>query len=66
MMPERWQRIRALFEDALDRDPGEARAWVEREAADDPSVARNAPYSTPVRRLDEAAAAKHPVIRQPL
>ena len=31
------------------------------EAADDPSVARNAPYTTPVRRLDEAGAAKLPV-----
>jgi glycine dehydrogenase subunit 2 len=37
-----------------------------REAERDPEIARNAPYSTPVRRLDEAAAAKHPVIRQPL
>ena len=37
-----------------------------REAADDPTVAQNAPYSTPVRRLDEAGAAKRPVIRQPL
>ncbi len=37
-----------------------------REGAEDPEIARNAPYSTPVRRLDEAAAAKHPVIRQPL
>ncbi len=36
------------------------------EAAEDPTVARNAPYTTPVRRLDEAAAAKRPVIRQPL
>ena len=36
-----------------------------REAADDPEVARNAPYSTPVRRLDEAAAARSPVVRQP-
>jgi len=36
------------------------------EAAEDPEVARNAPYSTPVRRLDEAGAAKRPVIRQPL
>jgi len=36
------------------------------EAAQDPEIARNAPYSTPVRRLDEAAAAKRPVIRQPL
>ncbi|HXD58340.1 MAG TPA: aminomethyl-transferring glycine dehydrogenase subunit GcvPB [Thermoleophilaceae bacterium] len=36
------------------------------EAAQDPEIARNAPYSTPVRRLDEARAAKHPVVRQPV
>jgi len=36
------------------------------EAAADPEAARNAPYTTPVRRLDEAGAAKRPVIRQPL
>ena len=36
------------------------------EAAEDPAVAQNAPYTTPVRRLDEAGAAKRPVIRQPL
>jgi glycine dehydrogenase subunit 2 len=36
------------------------------EAAEDPDIARDAPYSTPVRRLDEAGAAKRPVIRQPL
>jgi glycine dehydrogenase subunit 2 len=36
------------------------------EAADDPELARNAPYTTPVRRLDEAAAAKRPIIRQAL
>jgi glycine dehydrogenase subunit 2 len=36
------------------------------EAAEDPEIARNAPYTTPVRRLDEAGAAKRPVIRQPL
>jgi glycine dehydrogenase subunit 2 len=34
------------------------------EAREDPDIARNAPYTTPVRRLDEAAAAKRPVIRQ--
>jgi glycine dehydrogenase subunit 2 len=34
-----------------------------REAEEDPEVARNAPYDTPVRRLDEAGAAKHPVVR---
>ena len=36
------------------------------EAAEDPEIARSAPYTTPVRRLDEVAAAKHPVIRQAL
>jgi glycine dehydrogenase subunit 2 len=35
------------------------------EAADDPEIARNAPYSTPVRRLDEGGAARRPVVRQP-
>jgi glycine dehydrogenase subunit 2 len=44
----------------------DALAEILREAAQDPELARNAPYSTPVRRLDEAAAAKRPVIRQPL
>jgi glycine dehydrogenase subunit 2 len=34
------------------------------EAAEEPQVAREAPYTTPVRRLDEAAAARHPVVRQ--
>jgi glycine dehydrogenase subunit 2 len=33
------------------------------EAAEDPQIARNAPYTTPVRRLDEAGAAKRPVVR---
>ncbi|MGA2014044.1 MAG: aminomethyl-transferring glycine dehydrogenase subunit GcvPB [Solirubrobacteraceae bacterium] len=41
-------------------------AEILREAADDPEVARNAPYTTPVRRLDEAGAARHPVLRQAL
>jgi glycine cleavage system P protein (glycine dehydrogenase) subunit 2 len=41
-------------------------AEILREARDDPEVARQAPYTTPVRRLDEAAAARHPVVRQPL
>jgi glycine dehydrogenase subunit 2 len=41
-------------------------AEILREAGEDPEVARNAPYSTPVRRLDEAAAARRPVVRQPL
>jgi len=38
---------------------------IVREAADDPEIARNAPYSTPVRRLDEARAARQPIVRQP-
>jgi glycine dehydrogenase subunit 2 len=39
-------------------------AAILREAAEDPEVARQAPHTTPVRRLDEAAAARQPVIRQ--
>ncbi len=35
------------------------------EAEEDPEVARNAPYTTPVRRLDEATASRKPVLRQP-
>jgi glycine dehydrogenase subunit 2 len=33
------------------------------EAAEDPEVARSAPHTTPVGRLDEAGAAKRPVVR---
>ena len=44
----------------------EALADILREAAEDPTIAQNAPYTTPVRRLDEAGAAKRPVIRQAL
>jgi glycine dehydrogenase subunit 2 len=44
----------------------DAIAEILSEAATDPEIARNAPYTTPVRRLDEVAAAKHPVIRQTL
>ncbi len=44
----------------------DAIAAILKEAAEDPEIARNAPYTTPVRRLDEVAAAKHPVIRQAL
>jgi glycine dehydrogenase subunit 2 len=36
------------------------------EAAEDPEIARNAPYTTPVRRLDEAGAAKRPRVREAL
>ena len=41
-------------------------AEILREAAQDPEIARTAPHTTPVRRLDEAAAARRPVVRQPL
>jgi glycine dehydrogenase subunit 2 len=44
----------------------DAIAAILQEAAADPEIARGAPYSTPVRRLDEVAAAKHPVIRETL
>jgi glycine dehydrogenase subunit 2 len=36
------------------------------EAEEDSSIAQNAPYTTPVRRLDEVAANRRPVVRQPL
>jgi glycine dehydrogenase subunit 2 len=35
------------------------------EAEADPEIAKGAPYTTPVRRLDEAAASRRPVVRQP-
>jgi glycine dehydrogenase subunit 2 len=35
-------------------------------AEEDPETARNAPYTTPVRRLDEVKATREPVVRQPL
>jgi glycine dehydrogenase subunit 2 len=35
------------------------------EAEVDPSIAASAPYTTPVRRLDEVGATRNPVIRQP-
>jgi glycine dehydrogenase subunit 2 len=44
----------------------EAIGAILREAAEDPEIARQAPYTTPVRRLDEVHAAKHPVIRETL
>ncbi len=44
----------------------DALAEILREAAADPEIARSAPHTTPVRRLDEVGAAKRPVIRQSL
>jgi len=34
------------------------------EAREDPDIARNAPYDTPVRRLDETSASRRPVVRE--
>jgi len=41
-------------------------ATIVAEAREDPEVAAGAPYTTPVRRLDEASAAKRPVVREAL
>jgi glycine dehydrogenase subunit 2 len=49
--------------ETLDRF-AEILAEILREAREDPEVALGAPYTTPVRRLDEAAAARRPVVRQ--
>jgi glycine dehydrogenase subunit 2 len=49
--------------ETLDRFADSIRAILE-EARRDPEIARNAPYDTPVRRLDEGAAARRPVVRQ--
>jgi glycine dehydrogenase subunit 2 len=46
----------------LDHFAEVVRAILE-EAKQDPEVARTAPHTTPVRRLDEAGAAKRPVVR---
>jgi glycine dehydrogenase subunit 2 len=51
--------------ETLDRF-AETVAAIVKEARADPEVARAAPYTTPVRRLDEASAARRPVVRQPL
>ncbi len=47
-------------------DFAQALAEILREAAQDPEIAKTAPHTTPVRRLDEAGAARHPVLRQVL
>ena len=36
---------------------------VAKEAIDNPAEVKNAPHNTPVRRLDETTAAKHPILR---
>jgi glycine dehydrogenase subunit 2 len=49
--------------EALDRLIEAFRAVV-REARSDPQLLRDAPVTMPVRRLDEAEAARRPVVRQ--
>jgi glycine dehydrogenase subunit 2 len=44
----------------------QAVAQILSEAVADPELVREAPHTTPVRRLDEVRAAKHPMIRQSL
>ncbi|HVC06652.1 MAG TPA: aminomethyl-transferring glycine dehydrogenase subunit GcvPB [Solirubrobacterales bacterium] len=44
----------------------EALELILAEAERNPEIARSAPHSTPVRRLDEVRAARNPVLRQPL
>lgn len=41
----------------------EAMLAIAQEARDNPELVKNAPHSTPVRRLDEARAARKPVLR---
>jgi len=38
MNAQRWQRLRDLFERALDKNPSEAVAWINAEASDDPDL----------------------------
>ncbi len=51
--------------ESLDR-LAEAIEEILTEAEEDAEILRQAPYTTPVRRLDEAAASRKPTIRQPL
>jgi glycine dehydrogenase subunit 2 len=44
----------------------QALAEILAEARRDPEITRGSPHTTPVRRLDEAGAARHPVVRQAL
>ena len=36
---------------------------IDEEARSDPELVRTSPHTTPVRRLDEVEAARHPVLR---
>jgi glycine dehydrogenase subunit 2 len=48
----------AAFAEAIER--------ILEEAEEDPEIAGQAPYTTPVRRLDEVKGTRQPVVRQPL
>jgi glycine dehydrogenase subunit 2 len=41
----------------------EAMRAIDREAAEQPDLVREAPHATPVRRLDEVRAARQPDLR---
>src|SRR2546427_5687768 len=41
----------------------EAMLAIAREAEEDPELVKGAPYTAPLRRLDEATAARKPVLR---
>ncbi len=41
----------------------EALLRIDEEVRNDPEIVRTAPHTTPVRRLDEVGAARHPVLR---
>ena len=56
MNPERWQRIEALLDGALDRDPGERQAFLERECGDSPDLLAE------VRAILEAGERSDPVL----
>jgi glycine dehydrogenase subunit 2 len=43
----------------------EAMKQIAREAAEDPDLLKTAPHNTPVRRLDEVTANRHPVLTAP-
>jgi tetratricopeptide (TPR) repeat protein len=48
MSPQRWNRVREVFDSAVDRDPAEAEEFLRRECADDPEL-----YSEVRRMLDQ-------------
>ena len=60
-----WEPTETETREALD-ELAHAVEEILAEAERDPEIARNAPYTTPVRRLDEATASRRPIVRQPL